>query len=180
MSKEAVILHVIVFNNDLLVCSVLINENISDSNPAGKITLPKLPKNQPLYLSVNEIKRIFDGIDLNKKHALRDLAIIKVLYGSGLRVSELLDLKLIDIQPTSHNQRNTSRDIRKALQTYCEKGNYTIMKNKFLNIKINKLETIINNFGYILENMRGVNYEEIVREKKQRTYNINLCDLDLE
>jgi len=76
----------------------LIYEGITDKNPAEKITAPKVPKYQPQFLSVNEIKRIFDAIDYNKKFALRDLAIVKILYGSGLRVSELLNLKLSDIQ----------------------------------------------------------------------------------
>jgi integrase/recombinase XerD len=75
----------------------LIYEGITDKNPAEKITSPKIPKYHPQFLSVNEIKRIFDAIDYNKKFALRDLAIVKILYASGLRVSELLDLKLSDI-----------------------------------------------------------------------------------
>jgi len=76
----------------------LINEGLAKKNPVEKISSPKIPKTQPQYLSVNEIKNILNAVDLTKKYSLRDLAIIKLLYGSGLRVSELLEMKLTDIR----------------------------------------------------------------------------------
>jgi len=76
----------------------LINENIVSKNHAERISSPKIPKTQPEYLSVAEIKNMFDAIDFDKKSALRDFAIVKLLYSSGLRVSELLELKLTDIR----------------------------------------------------------------------------------
>ena len=76
----------------------LINEDFGNKNPAERISSPKIPKTQPQFLTVKEVKSIFDAIDYTKKYSLRDLAIVKLLYGSGLRVSELLELKLTDIR----------------------------------------------------------------------------------
>jgi len=76
----------------------LINEELAKKNPASRIRTPKIPKTQPVFLSVNEIISMFKAIDDSKKYATRDLAIVKLLYGSGLRVSELIELKLTDIR----------------------------------------------------------------------------------
>ena len=76
----------------------LINEDIVKINPAEKISSPKVPKTKPEYLTVLEIKALFNSFDKSKKYALRDIAIIKLLYGSGLRVSELIEMRLTDIR----------------------------------------------------------------------------------
>ncbi|MAJ43962.1 MAG: site-specific tyrosine recombinase XerD [Candidatus Marinimicrobia bacterium] len=76
----------------------LVNEEIVKENPSEKINTPKLSKTYPEILTVNEIKKIFNSIDYSKKFVLRDLAIIKLLYSSGLRVSELIEMKLTDIR----------------------------------------------------------------------------------
>ncbi len=77
----------------------LIRENLARENPWEFISSPKLPKKLPNFLSAEEIKRFFSVIPLNSAFGLRDRAIFEVLYGSGMRVSEItaLDLSNIDL-----------------------------------------------------------------------------------
>lgn len=75
---------------------LLIDGEITE-NPASLIESPKIGLKLPEVLSVSEIDRIIDAIDLSKAEGQRNKAIIETLYGCGLRVSELVDLRLTDI-----------------------------------------------------------------------------------
>lgn len=68
-----------------------------DSNPVDKINPPKLSRKLPTVLNVNEIEKILDSPDTSDKLGLRDRAIMEVLYACGLRVSELIHLKISDL-----------------------------------------------------------------------------------
>lgn len=72
---------------------LLVNKYIKES-PIEKITPPKLSKNLPSVLSINEIDLILSKPDVNGKLGLRDKAILELLYACGIRVSELLNLKI--------------------------------------------------------------------------------------
>lgn len=66
-------------------------------NPAGQIGTPKMEKPIPTYLSVDEVFRLLDGPDPRNPLALRDLAILEILYSCGMRVGELEALSVSDI-----------------------------------------------------------------------------------
>ncbi|MBP5343270.1 tyrosine recombinase [bacterium] len=68
-----------------------------DMNPFIAVTLPKLEKRLPKFIYEDEIKEFFDSIDVTSERGKRDKLIFLLLYGSGLRVSELTDLKLRDV-----------------------------------------------------------------------------------
>ena len=72
----------------------LILENIIVENPANDIESPKLGTYLPDTLTVNEIDLIISHIDLSHPQGIRNKAIIEVMYSCGLRVSELINLKL--------------------------------------------------------------------------------------
>lgn len=72
----------------------LIERGAIKQNPAAGYRAPKIARYHPDYLSVEEIERILAAADLDPKLALRDRAMIELLYGCGLRISELLDLKI--------------------------------------------------------------------------------------
>jgi len=65
---------------------------ISDSNPARLVKTPKTPIRNPRFLKVSEIDQILDLPDLKKPKGCRDKAILELLYGTGIRVSELTGL----------------------------------------------------------------------------------------
>ncbi|MBE2255986.1 MAG: site-specific tyrosine recombinase XerD [Ignavibacteria bacterium] len=69
------------------------SENIINSNPADLIESPKLKRNLPEVLSVDEINKILDSVDLSEKAGIRDRAILETMYACGLRVSELINLE---------------------------------------------------------------------------------------
>ncbi len=71
--------------------------HIIDKNPSSLLEGPKLGRKLPTVLSVDEIDRIVAAIDLSKPEGHRNRAIIETLYGCGLRVSELVNLKISDI-----------------------------------------------------------------------------------
>lgn len=66
-------------------------------NPASLIESPRTGTRLPDVLSVEEIDRIISSVDLSKPEGQRNRAIIETLYGCGLRVSELISLRLSDI-----------------------------------------------------------------------------------
>jgi len=66
-------------------------------NPAELIEAPRLSRKLPDFLHVNEIEEIINAIDLSQQEGLRNKAIIETLYGCGLRVSELTNLKMSDL-----------------------------------------------------------------------------------
>lgn len=75
----------------------LMLENCITSDPCELIETPSIGRDIPEILSVEEIDRIISAIDFSKREASRDNAIIEVLYGCGLRVSELTNLKFSDV-----------------------------------------------------------------------------------
>jgi len=74
-------------------------EKLIDGNPAELLESPKLVQHLPDTLSVEEIDRIIAEIDLSSPNGERNRAIIETLYGCGLRVTELVHLKLDDLHP---------------------------------------------------------------------------------
>lgn len=76
----------------------LVDQGYIKENPFERYSAPKIVRYHPGYLSPVEIEKIIDNIDLNKKNGLRNRAIIELLYGCGLRISELVELKLNDIE----------------------------------------------------------------------------------
>lgn len=72
----------------------LFYEKIIESDPSENIIPPKLSKRLPEVLTYEEVKKIIDSIDGNSPYDLRDKALIEVMYGSGLRVSEVITLTI--------------------------------------------------------------------------------------
>lgn len=66
-------------------------------NYSKEIDAPKAKKTLPIIISVEDVTKLFDHIDINTDLGLRNLALLEIIYGSGLRVSELLNIKLTDI-----------------------------------------------------------------------------------
>ena len=75
----------------------LIFEKYRSTNPTDLIEIPKLGKKLPDVLSVNEIELILKNLDLSHPQGHRNRAIVETLYGSGLRVSEIINLNLSNL-----------------------------------------------------------------------------------
>ena len=75
----------------------LLKENIVSKNPFTEIKNPKGPKNLIEILDESEVKNFLERLPYSTKLEMRDKAMFELLYSSGLRVSELVNLKLNDI-----------------------------------------------------------------------------------
>lgn len=74
--------------------SWLVIEGVIMDNPCDKVDSPKLGRFLPDVLSVEEVSAIMDSVDVSTWQGKRDRAILEVLYGCGLRVSEAVELKI--------------------------------------------------------------------------------------
>jgi integrase/recombinase XerD len=72
-------------------------EQIIEKNPSELLESPRLDRKLPEVLSVDEIEKMIAAIDLSEPQGERNKAILEMLYGCGLRVSELTGLKLSDL-----------------------------------------------------------------------------------
>jgi len=77
----------------------LIMEDLREDNPSELLETPRLPQKLPDTLSREEINQILESIDLSTRQGARNRAMLETLYASGLRVSELVNLKLSGIYP---------------------------------------------------------------------------------
>ena len=75
----------------------LVLDGVVESDPTELLEWPSLPEHLPVVLTLEEIDRIENSIDLSKAEGARNRAIIEVLFSCGLRVSELVNMKLSDL-----------------------------------------------------------------------------------
>ena len=75
----------------------MMNEGYVKKDITENIISPKIPKRLPKVLSINEIEKILNVIDITKILGIRDRAMLELLYACGLRISELLKLRLSSI-----------------------------------------------------------------------------------
>ncbi|SDS29644.1 site-specific tyrosine recombinase/integron integrase [Christiangramia echinicola] len=75
----------------------LVFEDYREDNPLELMESPKIGRKLPDTISIKEVDRIIAAVDLSKNEGERNRAIIETLYGCGLRVSELIDLKISDL-----------------------------------------------------------------------------------
>lgn len=77
--------------------SYLIFEDYRNDSPMELIETPRLGRKLPDTLSIDEIDRLIEAVDLSKDEGERNRAMLETLYGCGLRVSELVFLKISDL-----------------------------------------------------------------------------------
>ena len=75
----------------------LLIEGLIKENPVEKIEHPKIGLKIPTTLTTSEIDKLIKKVSLNKNNGLRNETIIEILYSCGLRVSELINLKVSDL-----------------------------------------------------------------------------------
>src|SRR5690606_2638143 len=78
----------------------LLEEKEVDTNIALLIERPKIEKSLPSVLSIDEVVKLLETIDRSTPLGLRNVALLELIYGSGLRVSELLNIHTSDVHMT--------------------------------------------------------------------------------
>jgi len=77
----------------------LLLENAINDDPSERLDAPRLGRKLPVTLDVSEIDSMIACIDLSKAEGERNKAILETLFSCGLRVSELVNLKISDLHP---------------------------------------------------------------------------------
>ncbi|MBN1186087.1 MAG: site-specific tyrosine recombinase XerD [Bacteroidales bacterium] len=93
----------------------LIMDDQIEADPTELLESPKIGRKLPEVLSIEEIERIIEAIDLSIPEGHRNKAIIEVLYGCGLRVSELVGLRLTNYYPAQGYIRITGKGDKERL-----------------------------------------------------------------
>ena len=93
LSSRSVAHHITVLTS---FYNFLIDEKIIEKNPCENIINAKLPKKLPVYLTEEEVNKLLD-IPLITEYDYRNKAMLELLYATGLRISELVNLKVNDI-----------------------------------------------------------------------------------
>ena len=75
----------------------LINKEYINNNPFVLVKSPKKEKKLPRFFYYNELEEMFDSIDISNALGQRNRLILEILYASGIRVSELVNIKISDI-----------------------------------------------------------------------------------
>jgi len=116
----------------------LINSDLMQSNPTVDIKSPKIERKELEYLTLEEVDRLLNTPD-NSIRGIRDKAILEVLYATGIRVSELIEADLDDINIrmgfiTCDGEQSKARIVplgrpaRAALETYIYEGRKAFVK----------------------------------------------------
>jgi integrase/recombinase XerD len=122
-----------------------------DKNPATLIESPKTGLKLPEVLSIAEIDRMIDCIDLSKPEGHRNKAIIETLYGCGLRVSELVNLRMTDIHTGEGYVSVTGKGNKQRLVPISNKALKEIENYKFFRNKL----AVIHDQNIMFLNRRG-------------------------
>ncbi|WP_410221643.1 site-specific tyrosine recombinase XerD [Pedobacter sp.] len=116
----------------------LLQEETINKDPSALLETPKIIRKLPDTLGIHEINQIIEVIDASKPEGMRNKAIIEVLYGCGLRVSELTDLKISNIYPETEFIKVTGKGNKERIVPI---GNTAL---KLLNIYINEIRVHFN------------------------------------
>ena len=75
----------------------LLNEDLIDDDPTALLDMPRTEKKMPEVLTYDEVQRLLAVIDLSTDHGTRNRAMLETLYACGLRVTELINLKISNL-----------------------------------------------------------------------------------
>jgi integrase/recombinase XerD len=119
----------------------MVQEKMLKHDPAGLVDLPKTSLKLPDVLSVDEVARLLGTPDTAKPVGARDCAMLELLYAAGLRVSELVNLKLQDVNLEAGFVRVIGKGSKemvvpiglhaqKKIDSYLKKSRATLLKNQ--------------------------------------------------
>lgn len=132
----------------------LFNQDIINTNPFDYVSTPKKEKKLPNYLGVIELETIFNIPDLNTSLGQRNRLILELLYATGIRVGELVNIKLNDIDLNRKEIRILGKGNKERIDLF---GEYCL---DYINLFINDGRTKIINKNnsscdYLIINNRG-------------------------
>lgn len=134
-------------------------ENIIVNNPCVLISNPKIQKRLPKFLNFDETEKLLNAFDNNNYLGIRNNLILELLYSTGVRVSELVNIKIKDIDLIEKNIRILGKGSKERIVYF---GNVCLNKiNKYLKVSYSLLNK--DNIEYLLLSKTGkkINDREI-------------------
>lgn len=129
----------------------LVNLKILEVNPFDIVSGPKKEKKLPRYFEYNELEELFNSVDISSVIGRRDRLILELLYATGVRVSEMIEIKVSDIDISNRNINIIGKGNKERIVKF---GEYCLDAiNDYLDNSYNKLN--INNINYLFLNSRG-------------------------
>lgn len=126
------------------------NEDLIKNNPMILIENPKLEKKLPKFLYYEDIEKILNISDLNTDIGIRNSLILEMLYVTGIRVSELVNIKLSNIDFSSHKIKILGKGNKERIVMYGNKCSNLL--NRYLKIRTKYLK---NNIDYLFLGVKG-------------------------
>ena len=119
----------------------LVSEGQIETNPARLLSAPKLPRRLPGVLSRSEVERLLTQPDAATSRGERDKAMLELLYATGLRVSELVHLKTVNVNMEAGFVRTLGKGSKErmvpvgakaleALKSYLDHGRPALLKRR--------------------------------------------------
>jgi integrase/recombinase XerD len=137
-----------------------LQEQISVTDPTALLEAPKLTKHLPDTLSFNEIEKILSAIDVSTPEGARNKAIIETLYSCGLRVSELVNLKLSCLYFNDGYVRITGKGDKERLVPIGESA-IKFIQIYLANIRVH-INVISGNEDIVFLNKRGTKLSRVM------------------
>lgn len=139
----------------------LANNKVVKNNVFSLVNGPKKGKKLPRFFEYNELEELFNACDLSTPLGQRDRLLLEMLYATGVRVSELVNIKVSDIDEGAHNILILGKGNKERYVTYgdyCSEILDLYLSDGYLKLNINKSPYLfLNNNGGNLTD-RGVRY----------------------
>ena len=137
------------------------DQKMVDGNVFKLIRNPKLDRKLPNYLSYEELRIIFDSIDISDSVGLRNRLLIEMLYATGCRVSEIANIKISDINFNNNSIKIFGKGSKERIVYFGDYARY------YLDIYLSK--NVNNNSKYLFVNenndkMDITEIEKIIRD----------------
>lgn len=144
-------------------------EELIDNNPCTLISNPKLDKKLPKYLNFEETERLLNAFNIDTIEGIRDSLILEILYSTGIRVSELVNIKCSDISLSNKTIIVNGKGSKQRIVYFGEK----CLKKLELYMKKSYNELNVNNAEYLLLSKTGKKLNDrTVREIMDRASSI--------
>lgn len=123
----------------------LVDENIVENNVFHNVKNPKLEKKLPNYLNYNEMEELLESIDISTTEGLKKRLLIEMFYSTGCRVSEMINVKISDIDFTNKTIRIMGKGSKERIVYF---GDYA---SKYLDNYLSKVKCD----KYLFTNKKG-------------------------
>lgn len=148
----------------------MVYKNVIEHNIFKEIKNPKIHRRLPNYLNYEEMRKILDSIDITNDEGILDKLIIELLYATGVRVSELCNIKTMDLDLKSKTIRIMGKGSKERLVFY---GDYA---QDILNLYLKKIYSKRKrNSDYLLLNSQNLKFTIFDIEKRIKKIVKNLA-----